>query len=174
MKNSVYLISHDDGTYEACVSPVATSEKAALLTTEGEYPVKCYYRRMDANGDGIIEMYECVSQEELIDRLNYNGNALHTIQALWDFDSYKGVSEEVCNVFNAALDAWAILSAEEEWLMREASKGQAIGTPTVKELVAILSKFPEDYRVSCCGADCFIHLFEGVKYITIDNEQYLN
>lgn len=54
------------------------------------------------------------------------------------------------------------------------SKGQAIGTPTVKELVAILSKFPEDYRVSCCGADCFIHLFEGVKYITIDNEQYLN
>lgn len=167
--NNVYLVPHDDGTYEACISPVAPSENAALLTAEGKYPVECYYRRMDANGDGVYEMHKCSTQEELIEALNYDGKALHTIRSLWDFDSYNEVSEEVCTVFNAAIDAWIVLSAEDEAYFR----GVPIGTPTVKELIAILSEFPSDYRVTCCGAEGFIHLFEEDKYITIDTEHHL-
>ena len=52
-------------------------------------------------------------------------------------------------------------------------EGHPIGMPTVKELIAILSKFPEDYRVTCCGAENFLHLFAEKKYITIDHERSL-
>ena len=52
-------------------------------------------------------------------------------------------------------------------------EGHPIGMPTIKELIAILSKFPEDYRVTCCGAENYLYLFEKDKYITIDNEYCL-
>ena len=52
-------------------------------------------------------------------------------------------------------------------------RGLPLGTPTVKEMIAILSKYPEDYRVTCCGADNYFYLFAKDKYITIDCERYL-
>ena len=52
-------------------------------------------------------------------------------------------------------------------------EGHPIGMPTVKELIAILSKFPEDYRVTCCGAENYLNLFSDKKYLTIDNERCL-
>lgn len=52
-------------------------------------------------------------------------------------------------------------------------RGYGIGTPTVKELIAILSKLPEDYRVTCCGADNFLYLFPQSKAITIDCDSYI-
>ena len=58
-------------------------------------------------------------------------------------------------------------------LLGDARRGLPIGTPTVKELIAILSKYPEDYRVTCCGAANYLYLFTKDKYITIDNEWYL-
>lgn len=115
--NNVYLIPHDDGTYEACISPVAPSEKAVLLTAEGGYPVECYYRRMDVNGDGIIEVRDCSNREELIHALNSDGQAFHTVRALWGFDSYNSTPRDVCAVFNNALEALAKISAEEDALM---------------------------------------------------------
>lgn len=51
--------------------------------------------------------------------------------------------------------------------------GFPIGTPTVKELIAVLRNLPEDYRVTCCGAENYLYLFSKDKYITIDNENYL-
>lgn len=51
--------------------------------------------------------------------------------------------------------------------------GRPIGTPTVKELIAVLSKLPEDYRVTCCGADNFLYLFPQSKAITIDCERFI-
>ena len=51
--------------------------------------------------------------------------------------------------------------------------GHPLGYPTVKELIAALSNLPEDYRVTCCGAECFVHLFTQDKYITIDSEHHL-
>ena len=52
-------------------------------------------------------------------------------------------------------------------------EGHPIGMPTAKELIAILSKFPEDYRVTCCGAENYLHLFSDKKDLTIDNEPLL-
>ncbi len=53
------------------------------------------------------------------------------------------------------------------------NEGYPIGQPTVKELIAILSQLPEDYRVTCCGGENYLYLFEEGKYITIDCEDYL-
>lgn len=55
------------------------------------------------------------------------------------------------------------------------NEGYPIGLPTVKELVAILRQLPQDYKVTCCGANNYLYLFEedNEKYITIDNEWYL-
>jgi hypothetical protein len=58
-------------------------------------------------------------------------------------------------------------------LLGDARQGLPIGTPTVKELIAILSKYPENYRVTCFGAANYLYLFTKDKYITIDNEWYL-
>ena len=35
------------------------------------------------------------------------------------------------------------------------AEGYAVGTPTVKELIAILSKLPQDYAVTCCGSNAY-------------------
>lgn len=50
---------------------------------------------------------------------------------------------------------------------------QSIGVPTVKELIAILQKLPEDYRVYCCGGENYLYLWANKKSITIDCERYL-
>ena len=275
--NNVYLVPHEDGTYEACIAPVAPSENAVMLTAEGEYPVECYYRRFDLNGDGIIEMYTCSNREELIHGLNSDGKACHTIRGLWDFDSYKAEEHEAWIVFNAATDkvmkaiAWEweeislcdslrsvicyplpydgfaarattilmeyvrehgyqvgfkeeryaigvdvkdsengivannveeliakarlwnyelLISEEAEGerrkkIMEDATildeleemisdkTGYPLGNLTVKELIAVLSKMPEDYRMTCCGAENYLYLFTKDKYITIDNERWL-
>lgn len=60
-----------------------------------------------------------------------------------------------------------------EALLGDLRVGHFVGTPTVKELIAVLSQLPEDYRVTCCGADGYVHIFADQKYITIDSEQYL-
>lgn len=51
--------------------------------------------------------------------------------------------------------------------------GKPLGTPTVKELIAVLNKMPEDYRVTCCGTDNFLYLFPQSKAITIDCERFI-
>lgn len=51
--------------------------------------------------------------------------------------------------------------------------GYCIGSPTVKELIAILSKLPQDYKVYCCGTDNHLYLFPTGNYLTIDCERYL-
>ena len=51
--------------------------------------------------------------------------------------------------------------------------GQPLGIPTVKELIAVLSKLPEDYKVYCCGAENFLYLFPQSKSVTIDCENVL-
>jgi hypothetical protein len=68
-------------------------------------------------------------------------------------------------------DAGIIASIQDRWDIRE---GYCIGTPTVKELIAILSKLPQDYKVTCCGGENYLYRFEEGKCITIDNERSLN
>ena len=52
-------------------------------------------------------------------------------------------------------------------------RGMPMGVPTVKELIAILSKLPEDYRVYCCGGENYLYIWEKSKSITIDHEYSL-
>ena len=68
-------------------------------------------------------------------------------------------------------DARIIAGIQDRWDIRD---GHYIGTPTVKELIAILSKLPQDYRVTCCGGENYLYRFEEGKYITIDNERSLS
>lgn len=51
--------------------------------------------------------------------------------------------------------------------------GVPLGTPTVKEMIIILSQLPEDYRVTCCGGENYLYIWPERKSITIDNEWYL-
>lgn len=273
--NNIYLVPNDDGTYEAFAAPVAPTENAALLVSEGEYPVECYYYRQDMNGDSILESSEYCNQHALIVGLNSHGLAFHTIRSLWDFDSYDGVTAEIGNIYDAArrkvseiiaqeaeeidlyfalrgvilgdlsgefankaermivryvrerslrveykdvfdvmcvageypdhtivadgieeliskvrLWNYELLVAEEDEegrkkIMEDTAildeleemlndrTGYPLGNLTVKELIAVLSKMPEDYRVTCCGAENYLYLFAKDKYITIDNERWL-
>ena len=97
--------------------------------------------------------------EELIDRIN-----------TWNYEFIQ--DSEVVGEFREQV----IKDSEmlDEIFQRIGSRnGYYIGTPTVKELIAILSKLPEDYRVYNCGADNYLYLWSTQKCITIDNERYL-
>lgn len=100
--NYVYLIPHDDGTYEARIQPSAPCGSAVKLTAEREYPVDYVYRRLDINGSPVYEGCTCFSREELLHGLNCDGEALHTIWSLWDFRAQKAHIHEAWTVFNAA------------------------------------------------------------------------
>lgn len=52
----------------------------------------------------------------------------------------------------------------------EMIEGYPIGAPSVKELIAILSKLPEDYKVYCCGAESFLYVSPQNETVTIDCE----
>ena len=108
----VYLIPHADGTYEACIQPSAPCESAVRLTAEREYPVTCIYRRLDLNGSAVYESYTCTNRAELLHGLNCDGEALHTILQLWDFEAGKAKIHEAWRVFNAATDAFMKLLME--------------------------------------------------------------
>lgn len=102
--NHVYLIPHEDGTYEARIQSSAPCESAAMLTAEREYPVECVYRRLDINGSAVYESYTCANRKELLFGLNCDGEALHTIWKLWDFQANHDQPHEAWVIFNAALD----------------------------------------------------------------------
>ena len=69
------------------------------------------------------------------------------------------------------MDATAIENIQTRYDQRD---GYYIGTPTVRELITILSKLPQDYRVTCCGGEIYLYRFEEGKHITIDNERSLS
>ena len=111
--NNVYLIPHNDGTYEACIDSVAPTDEAVALTREGKYPVLYCYCRLDSNGSSIYEATECTNRDELMDALNFSGRAWHTVRWLWDFDSYEAEYHPVWAIFNAATDAALEVCARE-------------------------------------------------------------
>lgn len=97
--------------------------------------------------------------EELIDRINtWNYEFIQDSEVVGDFREQVIKDSEML----------------DEIFQRIGSRnGYHIGTPTVKELIAILSKLPEDYRVYNCGADNYLYLWSTRKSITIDNERWL-
>ena len=95
--------------------------------------------------------------EELLDRIN-----------AWNYEFIQD-SEVIGEQREQALKDMEMIDE----LLGDERQGLPIGTPTVKELIDILSMYPEDYRVTCCGAANYLYLFAKGKYITIDNEWYL-
>lgn len=88
---------------------------------------------------------------------------------LWNYELL--VAEEDEEGRKKIMEDAAILDELEEMLSDRT--GYPLGNLTVKELIAVLSKMPEDYRVTCCGAENYLYLFTKDKYITIDNERWL-
>ena len=98
-------------------------------------------------------------------------NELITLVSGWNYeflldDKVTGERRE-----KVLQDARIIAGIQDRWDIRD---GHYIGTPTVKELIRILSKLPQDYRVTCCGGENYLYRFEEGKYITIDNERSLS
>ena len=102
---------------------------------------------------------EAYSIEELIDRVCH-----------WNYEFL--LDDTVAGDWRESINRDAVVIGEIHERMGSRD-GYCIGTPTVKELIAILSKLPEDYRVTCCGGKNYLYRFEEDKYITIDCERYL-
>lgn len=114
-----------------------------VMCVEGEYPDHTIV------ADGI---------EELISKVR-----------LWNYELL--LAEEDEDGRKKIMEDTAILDELEEMLSDRT--GYPLGNLTVKELIAVLSKMPEDYCVTCCGAENYLYLFTKDKYITIDNERWL-
>ena len=68
---------------------------------------------------------------------------------------------------NVLKDATVIESVLDRTGARD---GFRIGKPTVKSLIAILSKLPQDYTVTCGGGENYLYLFPKEKLLSIDSE----
>jgi hypothetical protein len=97
--------------------------------------------------------------DELIDRINtWNCEFLQDDEVTGEYrEQFVKDSEMLDSIFDKM----------------DTRNGYPIGVPTVKELIAILSKLPEDYRVYCCGGENYLYLWSNNKNITIDCERCL-
>jgi hypothetical protein len=112
----------------------------------------------------------CVEGERPNNRIVADGiEELISKVRLWNYDLL--VAEEDEEGRKKIMEDTVVLDELEEMLSNRT--GYPLGNLTVKELIAVLSKMPEDYRVTCCGAENYLYLFTKDKYITIDNESWL-
>jgi hypothetical protein len=160
MKNIEMLPS--EKTFIEWVGEGLTTEEARMVL--GYVEGHGYGVSLDETGEIILVDTEepengivARGYEELIDRIN-----------AWNYEFIQD-SKVIGEQREQALKDMEMIDK----LLGDARQGLPIGTPTVKELIAILSKYPENYRVTCCGAANYLYLFTKDKYITIDNEWYL-
>ena len=102
------------------------------------------------------ELYDIMDLMERVNQWNYEFLLEDTITGEW-YERVRRDSDVIVNIL-------------EKFGER---RGYYIGKPTVKEMIAILSKLPQDYRVTCCGGENYLYRFEEGKYITIDHEDFL-
>ena len=102
------------------------------------------------------ELYDIMDLMERVNQWNYEFLLDDTITGEW-YERVRRDSDVIVNIL-------------EKFGER---RGYYIGKPTVKEMIAILSKLPQDYRVTCCGGENYLYRFEEGKYITIDHEDFL-
>ena len=88
-----------------------------------------------------------------------------------DFEKAKIEAEAIATARQSIVDTE---NARHEKFMKyevnEMIEVDPIVAPTVKELIAILSKLPEDYRVYSSGAECFLYVSPQNKTVNIDCE----
>ena len=102
------------------------------------------------------ELYDILDLMERVNQWNYEFLLDDTITGEW-YETVRRDSNVIVNILENFGERC----------------GYFIGQPTVKEMIAILSKLPQDYRVTCCGGENYLYLFEEGKYITIDHESFL-
>lgn len=100
MNNYVYLVPLSNGTFVPYIEETAPSDKAVLLTREGNYPVSLLIVCYDVYGIG--EAYECIvqSRSELLQELLLNGQMCNVLVKLWDYNIDHGCSDDIGNLFN--------------------------------------------------------------------------
>ena len=101
-EHSIYLFGDGEGVWRAEVLPEARPG-GVKLATEGNYPVEVYYYRTDINGSGVVELAIFENREALLGTLNFWGEAGFIPTNLWDYDEDKSDSEELRDLFSAAL-----------------------------------------------------------------------
>lgn len=102
------------------------------------------------------ELYDIGELMERVNQWNYEFLLDDTITGEW-YDTVRRDSDVIVNILENFGEG----------------RGYYIGQPTVKEMIEILSKLPQDYRVTCCGGENYLYCFEKGKYITIDHEYFL-
>ena len=102
MKENVYLIPFDNGTYAPCVADRVPRKNAILLTSEKSYPTLLAYVEYDAYGCGYIHSEQINNRAELLDSLFTCGEMCWGIVGLWDYDLYQNISDNLYNLFNNA------------------------------------------------------------------------
>lgn len=151
-------------TFTEWMDKELTAEEARMVF--GYIEGHGYSARLDENGDILVVDVDepengvvATGIEELLDCVN-----------TWNYEFL--LDDEVVGEFREQV----IKDSEmlDDYFLRVGSRsGYYLGTPTVKELIAILSKLPDDYRVYNCGADNYLYLWSDKKSITIDNERWL-
>lgn len=102
------------------------------------------------------ELYDILDLMERVNQWNYEFLLDDTITGEW-YETVRRDSDVIVNILENFGE----------------QRGYYIGQPTVKEMIDILSKLPQDYRVTCCGGENYLYRFEEGKYITIDHESFL-
>lgn len=100
MNNNVYLVPLSNGTYVPYIEETAPSDKAVLLTREGDYPVLLVGLCFDAYGCGNKFERTIQDRSELLSELLQCGQLCDAIWKLWDYDVDLGFSDDIGDLFD--------------------------------------------------------------------------
>ena len=101
MNNHVYLVPLSNGTYVPYIEETAPSDKAVLLTREGDYPVLLVGLCFDAYGCGNKFERTIHDRSELLSELLLCGQLCDAIWKLWDYDVDLGFSDDIGDLFDS-------------------------------------------------------------------------
>ena len=106
MKENIYLIPLENGTYAPCVAEDKPRTNAILLTGERSYPTLLSYLGYDAYGCGRIYGERIHNRTELLGFLFTCGEMCYGLEKLWDYDICQGITDDLRDLFSKAYDTW--------------------------------------------------------------------
>jgi hypothetical protein len=106
MRKNVYLIPLTNGTYAPCVAEKKPRSNAIFLTEERSYPTLLSYMAYDAYGCSQIYGEQISNQTELLGFLFTCGEMCYGLVGLWDYDLYRGIGDDLLDLFNTAYGTW--------------------------------------------------------------------
>lgn len=100
----VYLVPNTDGTWKTMITDTLPTSDAAVITTEGTYPVDIYYHRIDLNGSCTLEKECCQTREELTSTLDWLGKCGSAPLSFWTFDHNAPMDGALIEILNNSYD----------------------------------------------------------------------